>query len=61
MTYTHLTRKAIESLKQKGRKWLEENIAMEKRLFTKDEPNYIRYIEAMERALKELDNSTIKS
>ena len=51
-------RQGIDNLKRNGRKWLEENIAMEKRLSTKDDPKYAFYIQAMEKALKELDLST---
>lgn len=50
-----MNRRGIDNLKRNGRKWLEENIAMEKRLSTKDDPKYVFYIQAMEKALKELD------
>jgi hypothetical protein len=53
-----LNRRGIDALKRHGRKWLVENIALEKRLSTRDEPGYKIYIQAMERALKELDQST---
>jgi hypothetical protein len=53
-----LNRRGIDALKRHGRNWLVENIAMEKRLTTKDDPKYVLYIQAMERALKELDQST---
>jgi len=52
-----LNRRGIDALKRHGRKWLVENIAMEKRLTTKDDPKYALYIQAMERALKELDDT----
>ena len=52
-----INRKYIDRLKVKGAKWLEDNIAMEKRLSTAEEPTYVLYIEAMEKALKELNES----
>ena len=52
-----ITRAYIDRLKIKGAKWLEDNIAMEKRLSTAEEPTYVLYIEAMERALNELNEA----
>ena len=52
-----INRAYINRLKVKGAKWLEDNIAMEKRLSTAEEPTYVLYIEAMEKALKELNES----
>ena len=52
-----INRKYIDRLKVKGAKWLEDNIAMEKRLSTAEEPTYVLYIEAMEKALSELNES----
>ena len=49
-----ITRAYIDRLKIKGAKWLEDNIAMEKRLSTAEEPTYVLYIEALEKALKEV-------
>ena len=57
-TMLQFNRQGIDNLKRNGRKWLEENIAMEKRLSTKDDPKYVFYIKAMEKALKELDMSS---
>ena len=52
-----ITRAYIDRLKIKGAKWLEDNIAMEKRLSTAEEPTYVLYIQAMEKALAELELS----
>ena len=52
-----INRKYIDRLKVHGAKWLQDNIAMEKRLSTAEEPTYVLYIEAMERALNELNET----
>jgi len=52
-----INRAYINRLKVKGAKWLEDNIAMEKRLSTAEDPTYALYIEALEKALKELNES----
>ena len=57
-----INRKYIDNLKSKGTKWLEENLAMEKRMLKtcpeEELLKYELYITAMEKALKELDLST---
>jgi predicted small secreted protein len=70
-----INRKYIDRLKVKGAKWLQDNIAMEKRLLTSkssehvlyregmreisadEESSYVLYIQAMEKALAELELS----
>ena len=56
-----LNRKYIDKLKAKGAKWLEENLAMEKRMLKscpeEELVKYELYITALEKALKELDLS----
>jgi len=56
-----LNRKYIDRLKAKGAKWLEENLAMEKRMLKscpeQELPKYELYITALEKALKEVDLS----
>jgi len=53
--------KYIDRLKAKGAKWLEENLAMEKRMLKscpeEELVKYELYITALEKALKELDLS----
>jgi len=57
-----INRKYIDRLKAKGAKWLEENLAMEKRMLKtcpeEELPKYELYIKALEKASKELDLST---
>ena len=57
-----INRKYIDRLKAKGSKWLQENLAMEKRMLKtcpeEELLKYELYITAMEKALKELDLST---
>jgi len=57
-----INRKYIDRLKAKGAKWLEENLAMEKRMLKscpeEELQKYELYITALEKALKELDLST---
>ena len=57
-----INRKYIDKLKAKGAKWLEENLAMEKRMLKtcpeEELLKYELYITAMEKALKEVDLST---
>jgi len=57
-----INRKYIDKLKAKGAKWLEENLAMEKRMLKscpeEELPKYELYITALEKALKEVDLST---
>jgi len=54
--------KYIDKLKAKGAKWLEENLAMEKRMLKtcpeEELQKYELYIKALEKASKELDLST---
>jgi hypothetical protein len=54
-----INRKYIDRLKAKGAKWLEENLAMEKRMLKscseEQLPKYELYIAALEKALKEVD------
>ena len=56
-----INRKYIDRLKAKGAKWLEENLAMEKRMLKscpeQELPKYELYITALEKALKEVDLS----
>lgn len=56
-----INRKYIDKLKAKGAKWLEENLAMEKRMLKtcpeEELQKYELYITALEKALKELDLS----
>lgn len=56
-----INRKCIDRLKAKGAKWLEENLAMEKRMLKtcpeEELLKYELYITAMEKALKEVDLS----
>jgi len=56
-----LNRKYIDRLKAKGAKWLEENLAMEKRMLKtcpeEELLKYELYINALEKALKEIDLS----
>ena len=57
-----INRKYIDRLKAKGAKWLEENLAMEKRMLKtcpeEELQKYELYITALEKALKEVDLST---
>lgn len=54
-----INRKYIDKLKAKGSKWLEENLAMEKRMLKscpeEDLQKYELYITALQKALKEVD------
>ena len=58
-----INRKYIDKLKAKGAKWLEENLAMEKRMLKscseEQLPKYELYITALEKALKELSLATV--
>jgi hypothetical protein len=58
-----INRKFIDNLKGKGSQWLEENLAMEKRMLKScSEENRLKYelyIMAMEKALKELSLATV--
>jgi hypothetical protein len=65
MSYTftqQINRNFIDKLKSKGTKWLEENLAMEKRMLKtcpeEELPKYELYIKALQKALKEVDLST---
>ena len=58
-----INRKYIDRLKAKGAKWLEENLAMEKRMLKtcpeEELLKYELYITALEKALKELNLTTV--
>jgi hypothetical protein len=58
-----INRKYIDKLKAKGAKWLEENLAMEKRMLKtcpeEELQKYELYITALEKALKELNLTTV--
>jgi hypothetical protein len=62
-TFTQqINRKYIDKLKAKGAKWLQENLAMEKRMLKtcpeEELQKYELYINALEKASNELDLST---
>ena len=58
-----INRKYIDRLKAKGAKWLEENLAKEKRILKtcpeEELLKYELYITALEKALKELNLTTV--
>ena len=61
MNTQQINRKYIDKLKSKGTKWLEENLAMEKRMLKtcpeEELQKYELYIKALEKASNELDMS----